>query len=92
MIWLFFLILTFFLTPSLSYTEVSTISQCYDCIQNQNGVMCRDERSETLAYCCGKTETARACTGRDFCTPQLKTLSLQMTACPFVQKTCSGSV
>ena len=74
------LILLIFIAASLSvhsYTDVQTIFECYDCIQNQGNLVCRDERTYNQAYCCGKTETStRGCTGRDFCSSNMKTLSM----------------
>ena len=52
---------------TLGYTEVSNIDQCQSCIKDLNKIVCRDEKSDSMSYCCDATETGRACTGRDFC-------------------------
>jgi hypothetical protein len=53
-------------------------------------VVCRDERTTSIAYCCSPMETGRACTNRDFCSSNMKTLSMQMTTCPYIQKNCGN--
>jgi hypothetical protein len=86
-----FLALTLFLALTHGYTDVTSVYECEYCIKTLGNFVCRDTTSLTLGFCCSPTETSRACTGRDFCSSQAKTLAMQMTACPFVQRTCSGS-
>lgn len=74
----------------LAYTDVTSVFECYNCIQYQAYMVCRDERSTGNAYCCSPTETGRACTQRDFCSSNMKTLSMQMTTCPYMPRTCGN--
>lgn len=73
-----------------SYTDVISVFECYDCIQYKAYYVCRDERTTSNAYCCSPTETSRGCTQRDFCSNQMKTLSMQMTTCPYMPRTCGN--
>jgi hypothetical protein len=79
------------LTSTYAYTEVNSILDCSDCMVTQNKTVCRDEASERMSYCCAQGETSRACTGRDFCSTQSKSLSMRMTTCPFIPRACGSS-
>ena len=58
------------------YTDVNTIEDCYNCINGQGKIVCRDERLERIAFCCSPGENSRGCVRRDFCSTQALSLSM----------------
>ena len=61
------IILTFFPIFILSYTDVNTILDCYECIRNQGKIVCRDEKTERYGFCCSPGENTWGCRDKDFC-------------------------